>query len=106
MSGANPSPAAGQPAGPDLAALKAKVVRFKRILFGIALVSVLLRIWMSVQVVRTDPFAYNPPDVTDMATYHALSRGILNGVFPMEYVYQPFYYTVFLPAAKLLSGSE
>ena len=111
---ANPSPAGGLSAespngskpGPDLAALKAKIVRFKRILFGIALVSVILRIWMSVQVVQTDPFAFDPPDVTDMATYHELSRGILHGIFPAEYVYQPFYYSVFLPAAKMLSGSE
>ena len=103
---AGQTPSAGQPAGPDLAALKKRIVRFYRNLLGIALVSVLVRIWMSVQVVRTDPFAYAPPDVTDMATYHALSRGILNGVFPSEFAYQPFYYSVFLPIAKLLSGSE
>ena len=42
----------------------------------LALLSVLLRILMSVQVVATDPFAFDPPDVTDMATYHALSRGM------------------------------
>ena len=47
----------------------------------ISFAAVLLRIIMSVQVVATDPFAYSPPEVTDMATYHALSRGILNGVF-------------------------
>ena len=72
----------------------------------IALVAVLLRIVMSWQVVSTDPFAYNPPDITDMATYHAISRGILNGVFPGEFVYQPFYYSVFLPAVKILLRSE
>ena len=72
----------------------------------IFLAAVLFRIVMSVQVVATDPFAFDPPDVTDMATYHALSRGILNGVFPSEFVYQPFYYTVFLPAAKFLLRSE
>ena len=72
----------------------------------IALAAVLLRIVMSVQVVATDPFAFDPPDVTDMATYHALSRGILNGVFPAEFVYQPFYYSVFLPVVKFLLRSE
>ncbi len=72
----------------------------------ISLAAVLFRIVMSVQVVHTDPFAYNPPDVTDMATYHALSRGILNGVFPAEFVYQPFYYAVFLPFVKTLFHSE
>ena len=72
----------------------------------IALAAVLLHIIMTVQVVATDPFAFDPPDVTDMATYHALSRGILNGVFPAEFVYQPFYYSVFLPVVKFLLHSE
>ena len=79
---------------------------FPVVLSVIALAAALLRIIMSVQVVATDPFAYNPPDITDMATYHALSRGILNGIFPAEFVYQPFYYSVFLPAVKFLSHSE
>ena len=56
----------------------------------LTLTAVVLRIIMSVQVVSTDPFAYDPPAVTDMATYHMLSRGILNGHFPEEFVYQPF----------------
>ncbi len=79
---------------------------FPVILALLALTAVVLRIVMSVEVVRTDPFAYAPPDVTDMATYHALSRGILHGVFPAEFVYQPFYYSVFLPAVKFLFRSE
>ncbi len=72
----------------------------------ISLAAVLLRVIMSAQVVATDPFAFAPPDVTDMATYHALSRGILYGHFPAEFVYQPFYYAVFLPVIKLLLHSE
>lgn len=107
MSGARPSgktfPADHPSAGPDP---KRAAVRFELVLLGIAVVSVLLRIWMSVQVAATDPFAFDPPDVTDMATYHALSRSILNGVFPAEFVYQPFYYSVFLPLAKSLFFSE
>ena len=83
-----------------------KHLYFPVVLALLALLAVVLRIIMSVEVVHTDPFAYNPPDVTDMATYHALSRGILNGVFPSEFVYQPFYYTVFLPAVKFLLRSE
>ena len=79
---------------------------FPVVLTLLALLAVVLRIIMTVEVVHTDPFAYNPPDVTDMATYHALSRGILNGQFPAEFVYQPFYYTVFLPAVKFLFRSE
>ena len=97
MSGARPSgktsPADNPSAGP---VPKRATLPFELVLLGIAAVSVLLRIWMSVQVVATDPFAFDPPDVTDMATYHALSRGILNGIFPAEFVYQPFYYSVFL----------
>ena len=72
----------------------------------LALTATVLRIIMSVQVVSTDPFAYDPPAVTDMATYHWLSRRILNGHFPAEFVYQPFYYSVFLPAVKFLLRSQ
>lgn len=114
MSEANPSPAditpAGKPSpagtahtGPDR---KHTNVHFELVLLGIVIVSVLLRIWMSVQVVATDPFAFDPPDVTDMATYHALSRAILHGRGPEEFVYQPFYYSVFLPFVKNLFHSE
>ena len=102
-------PKAKRPSVPDIG----KAVRRRRtarsfpiVLALLALLSVLLRILMSVQVVATDPFAFDPPDVTDMATYHTLSRGILNGVFPAEFVYQPFYYSVFLPAVKFLLRSE
>ena len=35
-----------------------------------------------------------------------LSRAILNGQWPEEFVYQPFYYAVFLPTVKLLTYSE
>ncbi len=79
---------------------------FPVVLAILALIAVALRIVMTVEVVATDPFANNPPSVTDMATYHALSRGILNGVFPAEFVYQPFYYSVFLPAVKFLLRFE
>ena len=99
----DPSPAENPPAGADA---KRTDIKFELILLGIAVVSVLLRIWMSVQVVATDPFAFDPPDVTDMATYHELSRAILHGHFPAEFVYQPFYYSVFLPFVKMLFRSE
>ena len=101
----SPSPSGNPPSGPD-PKNKAASVRFELTLLGIAAVSVLLRIWMSVQVVATDPFAFDPPDVTDMATYHTLSRAILHGRSPAEYVYQPFYYSVFLPFVKGLFRSE
>ena len=86
--------------------LRRNVKTFYLPLALLTLAAVVLRIIMSVQVVSTDPFAYNPPAVTDMATYHMLSRGILNGHFPEEFVYQPFYYSIFLPAVKFLLHSE
>ncbi len=79
---------------------------FPIVLAILALLAVVLRIVMTAEVVNTDPFAFNPPDVTDMATYHELSRAILHGHFPAEFVYQPFYYSVFLPAVKFLLRSE
>ena len=100
-----PSPVESPSAIPD-PKTRAATVRFELALLGIVVVSVLLRIWMSVQVVATDSFAYDPPDVTDMATYHALSRAILLGHSPAEFVYQPFYYSVFLPVVKFLLRSE
>ena len=98
-----PSPAGNPPVGADS---KHTNVKYELVLLGIVVVSVLLRIWMSVQVVATDPFAFDPPAVTDMATYHELSRAILHGHSPAEYVYQPFYYAVFLPFVKTLFHSE
>jgi hypothetical protein len=95
-----PTPAPGK------ASLHGDSRHFPLLLSLVAVAAVLLRVIMSMQVVATDPFAYDPPDITDMATYHALSRGILNGVFPAEFVYQPFYYSVFLPAVKFLLRSE
>ena len=105
----DPSSAAGSsPAGSPSAGQNPKRtnIKFELALLGIVVVSVLLRIWMSVQVVATDPFAFAPPAVTDMATYQELSRAILHGHGPAEYVYQPFYYSVFLPFAKTLFHSE
>ena len=98
--------AAAVPSSGKASARRRNPLYFPVVLAILALLAVVLRIVMTVEVVRTDPFAYNPPDVTDMATYHALSRGILHGIFPAEFVYQPFYYTVFLPAVKFLFRSE
>ena len=57
MSGGRPSPGekpanGNPPAGPD-PKTKAAAVHFELVLLGIVVVSVLLRIWMSVQVVAT-----------------------------------------------------
>lgn len=97
--------ARGTPSGKDFLRRR-NVKSFYLPLAVLVLLAVLLRVVMSVQVVATDPSAYAPPDVTDMATYHALSRGILHGVFPDKFEYQPFYYAVFLPVVKALLRSE
>lgn len=66
----------------------------------LALLAVLLRIFMFAEVVKTDPFVFAPSDITDMATYQKISDEILRGHIPDEFVYQPFYYAVFLPIVK------
>jgi hypothetical protein len=79
-----PAPAPESATAPDFKR-KAVALKFHLVLLAIVVVTVLLRILMSLQVVATDPFAYAPPDVTDMATYHELSRAILRGHRLAEY---------------------
>lgn len=80
--------------------------KFFLILGSLALLGMLLRFLVSVQLLKNDPFAFAPPDITDIATYHKLSDEICKGKFPDFFYYQPFYYSVFLPLAKLLTGSR
>lgn len=80
--------------------------RFYMILGILTLLGMLLRLIVSAQLLKNDPFAFAPPSVTDIATYHKLSDAICEGKFPDFFYYQPFYYTVFLPLAKLLTGSK
>ena len=80
--------------------------KFLLILGSLALLGMLLRFLVSVQLLKNDPFAFAPPDITDIATYHKLSDEICKGKFPDFFYYQPFYYSVFLPLAKLLTGSR
>ena len=54
---------------------------------------------------RGTPSVVNPSQMTDMATYLRLSEKISRGEFPDHYDYQPFYYTIFLPFARLFSRS-
>lgn len=64
----------------------------------------LLRLIAGLQLLQADPAVFAPPDTTDMATYRTISEQILNGNFPKEFYYQPFYYAVFLPLIQSLTG--
>ena len=80
--------------------------KFYMILGILTLLGMLLRLIVSYQLLKNDSFAFAPPGITDIATYHKLSDEICRGKFPEFFYYQPFYYTVFLPLAKLLTGSR
>ena len=80
--------------------------KFYMILGILTLLGMVLRLIVSFQLLKNDSFAFAPPGVTDIATYHKLSDEICRGEFPEFFYYQPFYYTVFLPLAKLLTGSR
>lgn len=78
--------------------------RFYWILGGLTLIGAIVRLIVSAQLIQNDPFVWSADSKTDMATYHALSDMICNGKFPDVFYYQPYYYSVFLPLAKLLTG--
>lgn len=83
--------------------IKSHQKRFYLILGTLALLGMLFRLIVSAQLLKNDPFAFAPSADTDMATYHKLSDGICSGKFPEVFYYQPYYYSVFLPLAKLLT---
>lgn len=72
----------------------------------IAFIAFIIRMVVSAQLITNDAAVTAPLDVTDMATYHTLSNGILYGIFPENFYYQPFYYSVFLPVVKFIFRSE
>ena len=72
----------------------------------ISFVGLLIRLIAGFQLFQFESRVANPPKVTDMWTYLHLSGEILSGSPPREFYYQPFYYSVFLPLAKLLTGSR
>lgn len=78
--------------------------RFLLLLTAIAAAGFLLRLIAGIQLSAADPAVCAPASVTDMATYKTLSEQILQGTFPKEFYYQPFYYAVFLPLIQLLTG--
>lgn len=64
--------------------------------------SILIRGIVCIQLAGTEAVS-NPPVVTDMASYHRLALEIRGGKFPRYFDYQPFYYSVFLPAVFAFS---
>lgn len=78
--------------------------RFLYLLTAVCIAGFLLRLIAGMQLMSSDPAAFAPSSVTDMATYKTLSEQILQGNFPKEFYYQPFYYAVFLPLIQLLAG--
>ena len=86
--------------------LNCRTRRFLTILAGITVLGLLIRLLVSWQLIGNDPFAYDPPSVTDMATYHQQSDDIRHGIFPKVFYYQPFYYSVFLPVCKFVFRSS
>lgn len=75
---------------------------FALLLWGIAAFALALRL-LAVWELAGTPFVQTPPAATDMATYLSLGRAVRQGIFPAVFDYQPFYYTLFLPAAWLFS---
>lgn len=49
---------------------------------------------------------FTPSPLSDLHTYMKLAREIAEGTFSGEFYYQPFYYAVFLPAIRILSGGS
>ncbi len=80
-------------------------MRFRRTLLALTILAFLLRLAVAVGLSST-PAVFHPSAATDMATYRNLALGVLRGQFPPEFDYQPFYYTVFLPAVFLVFGSS
>lgn len=70
----------------------------------IALGAFLVRFIVSWQLIRHDPAVTAPSSITDMKTYLELADGILRGIFPKNFYYQPFYYAVFLPLCRIFGG--
>ena len=72
----------------------------------LVLAGILVRLIVSSQLIESDSFVFAPNPETDQATYLRLSAQIAErGVFPEFFYYQPFYYSVFLPAARLIFRS-
>ena len=78
------------------------------ILWGAGLLTLLWRLIAAWEISRSG-FAYSifsPPQATDLRTYMVLAEEVATGVFSGPFYYQPFYYSVFLPVCRWLSGAS
>ncbi len=75
-------------------------------LFTICCIAFFIRVYVSLEILSIDPNVISPADGTDMATYKRLAFNISKYIFPERYVYQPFYYTAFLPSIFKLLGTN
>ena len=78
------------------------------ILAAITAVGLLLRLAVGFELLATFSPVSQPVESTDMATYQAYAKQILRGEFDTGkgFYYQPFYYSILLPACYFISGGS
>ena len=79
-----------------------KTVKFQIVLFVIAVLGLMIRLYISHEIFSVDKLSASPPSYTDMYTYQQLSLQFFGGTFDKSFYYQPFYYTVFLPCVYIV----
>jgi 4-amino-4-deoxy-L-arabinose transferase-like glycosyltransferase len=82
--------------------------RFLLILAIITATGLLLRLIVGFELLAQFPPVSTPAPSTDMATYQQYAKEILSGEFDSSkgFYYQPFYYSILLPACYLISGGS
>ena len=82
--------------------------RFLTILAVITAIGLLLRLVVGFELQASFSPVTAPAESTDMATYQNFAKQILSGDYDGSkgFYYQPFYYTILLPAAYLISGGK
>jgi 4-amino-4-deoxy-L-arabinose transferase-like glycosyltransferase len=82
--------------------------RFLTILAVITAVGLALRLIVGFALQASFSPVTVPAESTDMATYQSYAKQILSGDYDFSegFYYQPFYYTILLPAAYLVSGGK
>ena len=81
--------------------------RFRRVLFFISIGALLLRGIAAFEMACAGNGMNNvltPQTTSDLATYMRLGQEIASGKLPEVFYYQPFYYAVFLPVLRWVSG--
>lgn len=77
-----------------------------RILIGISITALAIRLAAGIDLYKSDPFSFAPPVVTDMATYISNAMQIMKFSYHDLFYYQPFYYAVFMPLTMLIAGGS